>query len=511
MKTALIILDGMGLSTSPIGNAVTPAFMPFIFRTMSHYGAAQLEASGEAVGLRKGVVGNSEVGHLTIGAGRTVTSTLCRTDRAYEDGSWRTHPLWKQIVRGERLHVVGLLSDAGVHAHLDTIWRCAELAVTNGVASVVVHLLLDGVDSPAGSATQLFAQLEGKLGEIPNTSFGMVMGRKWFCDRGASSAPANFFADSLSGLDSLPHLGPGILASLEHEHDFAPHVHSRVPGIRPGEAILLTSHRADRALHAARVLTGRYRVYSLIPLGEAVPEHLAFFPFDRLTSGIATEVAAAGLKTTRIAESCKFPHVTSFFDGLNDNFVARRFCVPSPKEDELQHRPEMEIGKIVATVIAEMEQSDSDLLIVNIANLDQIGHLGRLDLARLAAEYVDSAARDISQAASRTGWTTIFLSDHGNADQVETADGRPYGSHTDRPVPLTIIPHSGLNYVWLQRSGTLANVAATVLASVGLVPPAAMDAPLLSFTAVDGAQIGVQPRQLMATLGASNVQLGRPS
>lgn len=507
MKTVLIILDGMGLSANPIGNAVTPASMPFIFRTMSRYGAARLEASGEAVGLRKGVVGNSEVGHLTIGAGRATISTLCRTDLAYEDGSWVAHPLWKQIAEGERLHVVGLLSDAGVHSHLDTIWRCAELAVANGVPSVAVHLLLDGVDSPAGSAADLLGQLESKLVRIPNTSLGMVMGRKWFCDRGGSSAPAYFFADSLSGLDSLPDFEPEDLMSVEHEHDFAPHAHSRMSGIRPGESVLLTSHRADRAVQAARVLTERYRVYSLIPLDDAVPEDFAFFPFDRLTSGIATELAAAGLKTTRIAESCKFPHVTSFFDGLNDDVDARRFSIPSPKEDELQYRPEMAIGQIVATVIAEMQQADSDLLIVNIANLDQIGHLGRLDLAKMAAKHVDAAAQEISEAASRMGWTTIFLSDHGNADQVETADGRPFGSHTDRPVPLTIIPNSRLNYVWRQRSGTLSNVAATVLASMGLEPPATMDAPLLSFTTVEDANIS----HISATLPISRPSHDQPN
>lgn len=504
MKTVLIILDGMGLSGDPTGNAVTPASMPFLFATMRRFGYARLEASGDAVGLRKGVAGNSETGHLTIGAGRTVTTSLCRIDAAYEDGSWRTHPLWKTILRGERLHIIGLLSDAGVHAHLDNIWRCAQLAVANGAPRVIVHPLLDGVDSPSGSAPGLLAELEAKLASISRTELGMIMGRKWFCERGASSGPARFLADSLAGLDALPRFDRQSLSSVAHEHDFAPHGNSQVPGVQPGEAILLTSHRADRAIQAARVLKERYHVYSLIPLGAPLPEADAFFPAERLSSGVALELAAAGLTTSRIAEACKFPHVTSFFDGLNE-IESRRFSIPTPSQDELPNCPEMAVDEVVATTVAEIMTGGSDLLIVNIANLDQIGHLGRLDLAIMAARHTDMAAQAISEAASRGGWNTILLSDHGNADQVETADGRPFGSHTLRPVPLTLIPGNGQRHFWHRKAGTLANVGATILASLGLRPPASMQESLLSFSVA--ARLG-HSRHAATVAGASSISLG---
>jgi 2,3-bisphosphoglycerate-independent phosphoglycerate mutase len=504
MKTALIILDGMGLSGDPTGNAVTPASMPFLFAAMRRFGYARLEASGDAVGLRKGVVGNSETGHLTIGAGHTVTSTLCRTDTAYADGSWRAHPLWKTILRGERLHIVGLLSDAGVHAHLDNLWRCAQLAVANGAPHVVIHPLLDGVDSPSGSAPHLLAELEAKLASIPRTRLGMIMGRKWFCERSASSAPARFLADSLAGIDALPCFDRQSLDSMAHEHDFAPHGYPQMAGVQPDEAILLTSHRADRAIQAARILKERYRVYSLIPLGAPLSEADAFFPAERLSSGVALELAAAGLTTSRIAEACKFPHVTSFFDGLNE-IESRRFSIPTPSQDELPNCPEMAINEVVATTVTEIMAGSSDLLIVNIANLDQIGHLGRLDLAIMAARHTDRAAQTISDAAGRMGWNTILLSDHGNADQVETADGRPFGSHTLRPVPLTLIPLDGQRHFWSRKAGTLANVGATVLASLGLRPPASMRESLLSFSA---ATRPGHSRHAASVAGASSMSLG---
>lgn len=503
MKTALLILDGMGLSGDPTGNAVTPASMPFLFATMRRFGYARLEASGDAVGLRKGVAGNSETGHLTIGAGHTVTSTLCRADTAYEDGSWRNHPLWRAILRGGRVHIIGLLSDAGVHAHLDNLWRCAQLAVANGAPQVVIHPLLDGVDSPAGSAPRLLAELEAKLASIPRTELGMIMGRKWFCERGASPGPARFLAASLAGLDALPRFDRQSLASVAHEHDFAPHKYAQMPGAQFGEAILLTSHRADRAIQAAQVLKERYRVYSLIPLGAILPEADAFLPAERLSSGVALELAAAGLTSSRIAESCKFPHVTSFFDGLNE-VESRRFCIPTPSQDELPDCPEMSVDKVVAATVAEIAAGSSDLLVINIANLDQIGHLGRLDLAVMAARHTDVAAQRISETAGRRGWNTLILSDHGNADQVETADGRPFGSHTMRPVPLTLIPADGQRHFWRRKTGSLANVGATILASLGLRPPASMRESLLSFPV---AALHGHSGQASAAFGASSVSL----
>ncbi len=481
MKTALVILDGMGLADDPVGNAVTPHSMPFIFAMMAQHGYARLAASGEAVGLRENIVGNSEVGHLTIGAGTVVPSTLNRMDQAYNDGSWKRSPLWRDLVSGQRCHIVGLLSDAGVHGHFDTLWRSAELAVGNGCPQVVVHPVLDGVDSLAGSAPELLRFLMKKLSVIPNTGIGMVVGRKWFCDRSGSTTPAERFVDAFSNVHELPNFNPDDLNSLENERDFPPHGTHDVTGACAGEPVLLSSHRGDRAIQVARVMSRSFRVFAPIALADAVARERAFFPAIPLEQGLAIELAKAGMKTTRIAEQCKFAHVTSFFDGLNEGIESQSFSIPTPAEADLPDQPEMAVDALVDTVIHEIEVGSSDLLVVNIANLDQIGHLGRLDLAMIAARKVDRAAVRLCDAARANDWTTLFVADHGNADRVETLNGQPYGSHTDRPVPLIAIPSPRLQISWRKKQGSLANVASTVLASLKLNPPTFMHPSLLDF------------------------------
>ena len=481
VKTALVILDGMGLADDPVGNAVTPNSMPFIFAMMAQHGYARLAASGEAVGLRKNIVGNSEVGHLTIGAGTVVPSTLSRMDQAYDDSSWKRNPLWRDLVSGQRCHIVGLLSDAGVHGHLDTLWRSAELAIANGCPRVVVHPVLDGVDSLARSAPGLLRFLMKKLSAIPNTGIGMVVGRKWFCDRSGSITPAERFVDAFSAVHELPGFSPDDLDSLENERDFLPHGTPDVIGACAGEPVLLSSHRGDRAVQVARVMSRKFRVFAPIVLDDAVGRERAFFPSIPLERGLALELANAGMKTTRIAEQCKFPHVTSFFDGLNDDIESQNLSIPTPAEADLPDHPEMAVEALVDTVVHEIEAGSSDLLVVNIANLDQIGHLGRLDLAMIAARKVDTAARRLSDAARANGWTTLFVADHGNADRVETPNGQPYGSHTDRPVPLIAIPSPKMPLTWRKKEGSLANVASTVLASLKLNPPTFMHPSLLDF------------------------------
>lgn len=475
----------MGLADGVTGNAVTSTSMPFLFAMMAKYGYARLAASGEAVGLRENIVGNSEVGHLTIGAGTVVLSTLCRLDRAYDDGSWQCNPLWRDMLTGKRCHIVGLLSDAGVHALLDTLWRSAELAIANGCPQVVVHPVLDGIDSPARSAPELLRVLMGNLARIPNVSIGMISGRRWFCDRSGSIALAEGFVDAFCATDKLPCFDPDILNTLENECDFPPHGIPQATGARAGEVVLLTSHRADRAIQIARVLGRTFRVYAPIVLAEAVPRARAFFPPEPLENGLARELLSAGMKTTRIAEECKFPHVTSFFDGLNQDIASHSLSIPTPAEADLPNRPEMAVDAVVKASVQEIESGSSSLLVVNIANLDQIGHLGRLDLAIIAARKVDAAAQRLCEVARTRGWTTLFVSDHGNADRVETLDGRPFGSHTDRPVPLIAIPGPRVRGIWRRQEGSLANVASTVLASLGLTPPSFMHPPLLDFQPYD--------------------------
>lgn len=471
----------MGLSHDLTGNAVTPSTMPFIFNMMARHGFARLSASGKAVGLREGMVGNSEVGHLTIGAGTVVPSSLGRLDAAYRDGSWLHHHLWPEIVSAERCHIVGLLSDAGVHGHWDNLWRSAELASRNGCPEVVVHPVLDGVDSPARSASMLLERLTHRLASLPRVHLGMICGRRWFSDRSSSSNLAEAFTSAFMSLEELPPFAPDGLSDVENESDFPAH---RMPGslaALPSQPVILTSHRSDRAIQVAKVLSHTYRVYAPIALSGVIPKERAFFPAEPLKQGVAQELARLGLKTTRIAEECKFPHVTTFFNGLNEDVPARHVSIPTFAEIDLPRHPEMAVKKVMKACVEEIEAGSSDLVVVNMANLDQIGHLGRLDLASKAARKVDAAAQHLCERAYKRGWNTLFVSDHGNADCVETADGQPFGSHTDRPVPMIVGPAPGTRGIWIKRDGSLANIAATVMTSLGLRLPAYMAPPLIEF------------------------------
>src|SRR4051812_40381778 len=204
VRVVLLILDGAGLADANAGNAVTEQTMPTLFRAMGDYGFARLEASGPAVGLDKGEVGNSEVGHLTIGAGYVVPSTLSRIDAAYRDGTWESRALWTKLGRGKPLHIVGLLSDAGVHGHWRSLLQAATLAAKSGAPEIVVHAVLDGVDSQAGTAPMLLDSLRSGLASIPQARLGVVIGRKWFCDRSGNLELTRVFIDAVSGAAPLP-------------------------------------------------------------------------------------------------------------------------------------------------------------------------------------------------------------------------------------------------------------------------------------------------------------------
>jgi 2,3-bisphosphoglycerate-independent phosphoglycerate mutase len=478
MQTVLIIVDGAGLADPDHpGNAVTSTTLPTWFGAMDAHGYATLEASGPAVGLDETQTGNSEVGHLTIGAGFVVPSTLARIDAAYNDGSWAADPLWERVVRSPRLHVVGLLSDAGTHGHWANLGRAAKLARVAGVAEVIVHPVLDGVDSQAGSAPQLLKQLSSAIADTAGIRLGLVMGRATFCDRSGNLDISCKYRDALTGGHDLPSFTQVALAShltAVGESSFPGHRHAPADLPVAGEPVLLTQNRADRARQVAKVIGECNPVYSLVELGDAVPVSQVFFPIRPLSRGLPFELKSHGLNSVRIAETCKFPHVTFFLNGLNDGLEGQMICVPSVPEAEIARHPEMSAAAIADAVIDSLGCGDASLIVVNIANLDQVGHLGNYPLAIAAAKHVEAALQRIRAAAAAAGATVIMTSDHGNADRVVDDAGRPFGSHTERPVPFTVLPPPGRQVVWQHRTGSIAQIAPTVLATLGLTPPAYM-------------------------------------
>lgn len=482
-RVALIVIDGAGLAPAGPGNGVRPDALPTLFRAIERAGHAALAASGPAVGIEEGQVGNSEVGHLTIGLGRTAPSALARVDAAFRDGSWAASPLWPAITEAGTLHVVGLASDAGVHGHLRSIVQAAAVARGAGVPEVVVHAVLDGTDSVAGSAPGLLARLRGDLAAIGGVRLGVVMGRKWFCDRSGDLSVTRVFADAVSGDPAaLPGFSDAALeahlASHASEADFPAHLAEGGTTIAAGEPVIHASHRADRAIQAARVLGERGPVHALVTLGDAVPAARTYFPTRPHDGGLAVVLRDHGIASTRIAESCKFPHVTFFLNGFNGEMGERRVEIPSPK-DSLEERPEMAAEAVTDAICAAFADPEERVVVANIANLDQVGHLGRIDLIERAAAAVESALARIAAAAHRHGWTVLLTADHGNADCVVDSDGRPFGSHTAADVPFTAIPAPGTALTWRAGRGTLAEVAPSLLAILGIAPPGDMAAPIL--------------------------------
>lgn len=482
MKAVLLILDGAGLAAADRGNAITPATMPYLFGLMSEHGHAVLESSGPAVGLEDGAVGNSEVGHLTIGAGRTVPSMLTRIGTAFADGEWESHSLWCEISDYPRLHVIGLLSDAGVHGHWRTMLQAAEIAARRGVRGIVLHPVLDGVDSAQGTAPAMLEQLIDAAGRVPGVKIGVIQGRRFFCDRSGDLKITRRFVQALADGHRLPEFRLTDIAAHypESEADFPARLHAGGDGVAPGEPVLLTSHRSDRAVQAARVLAETQPVYSVVEHADVVAVDRAFFPSRPLETGLAFEFRRRGIRSLRIAEQCKFPHVTYFFNGFNPHLEGREICVPSLPDKLLKDHPEMSLPEITSALVSALATAEEQVVIANFANLDQIGHLGSYDLAVQAARNVDQALRTVHDAARRQGWTVIITSDHGNADLMNDADGNPIGSHSARPVPLAIAPAGPGRFGWSSRHGTLANVAASLLTVLGTEVPSWMAPSMLT-------------------------------
>jgi 2,3-bisphosphoglycerate-independent phosphoglycerate mutase len=483
-RALLLVLDGCGWRAEPHGNAVTARTLPTLFARIAETGVAVLEASGEAVGLERGQVGNSEAGHLTIGAGRVIPSMTRRLLEAHASGSWARDPAWDAVRSAGCLHLVGLVSDAGVHGLARTLWHAAAAAAKAGVPEIFVHPVLDGVDSLAGTAPALLAELRAELARFPGVRLGVVQGRKRFCDRSGDPAVSRPCFDALTGAAALPEFTDAALAAhlaSAGEASFPPH---RFPGgrtLRAGEPVLHTSHRADRARQIAQLLAATQPLYALVEMGKGVPVRHVFFPTKPLERGLPFELKRHGLASARIAEKCKFPHVTFFLNGFDAAAEGQGICLDSIPEAEIPSKPEMSAAAVTDEILAALADPARRVVIANLANLDQVGHLGNVALAERAAAEVERCLVRIVAAARRHGWTLLVTGDHGNADTLIGSDGGPFGSHSMSPVPLVVAPAPGLAARWEAHTGSLANVAATLLDALGLARPEWMEPALVRF------------------------------
>jgi 2,3-bisphosphoglycerate-independent phosphoglycerate mutase len=482
-RALLLILDGAGFRTDRQGNAVTQDTLPVMFDVMREQGFAVLQAAGTAVGLEEGQVGNSEAGHLTIGAGEVEPSMARKLALVAADGSWQADPHWQRLAARGPLHIVGLLSDAGVHALARTIHHAAAIAGAHGIADIVVHPVLDGVDSRAGTAPALLEQLQAVVQDIAGCRLGVIQGRKHVCDRSGDLDFSRVAADALCGRGAaLPPFHPeelqAHLANGTSESSFKAHLFPGGRTVLAGESVLLTSHRADRARQIARVLAESQPLTTLLDLGSEIPAEHVFFPIRPRRRGLPFELQRAGIPSLRIAEKCKFPHVTHFFNGFDAGTEGEGVCIHSIPEDQIRSNPRMSADEITAGIVRAMQAPSRRAIVANLANLDQVGHLGDLELAQSAAQVVDSCLVRIFRAAQDHGYSVLVTADHGNAEVMADEHDRPFGSHTAHPVPLVALPAKGLQLQWRGQEGSLANVAATFLDALGHTNPDWMQDPL---------------------------------
>jgi 2,3-bisphosphoglycerate-independent phosphoglycerate mutase len=501
---ALIILDGWGLTDELRGNAIAAAKKPVVDELWATRPRARLHAAGEAVGLGAGQMGNSNVGHLNLGAGRIVYQDLMRINGSIDRGEFLENPVLAGAARhaasgGGALHLLGLVSDGGVHSAMGHIHALLELSRRAG-ARTFVHPFLDGRDVPPQSAAGYLEDLEAHLGAGGGAArIATVTGRYWAMDRDqrwdrtekayrAMVAGEGFLAPSaLAAVDAA-------YARGETDEFVAPTViagpgGAPVGSIAPGDAVIFFNFRADRGRQMSRAFTdpafGAFsRPGGLLPLYFcSMTEYDAHFTFPHafapqyLRDTLGEVVARAGRRQLRLAETEKYAHVTFFFSGGREEpFPGEdRRLIPSPKVATYDKKPEMSAFEVAAAAVEDIAGGGHDLMVVNFANPDMVGHTGVMDAAVRAIEAVDRCLGQVVAALRRRGGLALVVGDHGNAEMmVEPGTGKPHTAHTTGDVPCILAGDGGRRAARL-RDGILADVAPTILDIMGLDQPAAMD------------------------------------
>lgn len=498
-----MILDGWGIAKNKAVSAVDQASTPFIDGLYRQYPHSRLQASGLAVGLPDGQMGNSEVGHMNIGAGRVVYQDLVRINKALQDGELKeNHVLAEALdyaIKNHRsVHFMGLLSDGGVHAHIDHLKGLIAIARDRGVENLFVHAFLDGRDtdpkSGLGFLQTLLDHLKttgGKLASIIGRYYAMDRDKRWERVKLAYDLLVNGAGEKTT--DPLE----AVRRSYENKvtDEFIRPIVVTAPGGKPvatiqeGDVVLCFNFRTDRGREITQVLTQsdfpefgmkRLNLYyvTLTSYDESFTGVRPVFEKDNLENTLGEVVAHAGKKQIRIAETEKYPHVTFFFSGGRETVFEgeRRILCPSPKVATYDLQPEMSAQDIRDKIIPELEAESADFICLNFANPDMVGHTGVFAAAVKAVETVDGCAQKVTEAALKHGYATIIIADHGNADMMINEDGTPNTAHTTNLVPCILVDSS---YKGKLKDGKLGDLAPTILKLMGLTPPKQMTGDVL--------------------------------
>lgn len=494
----LMILDGWGINPDRANNAVMLADSPNLNRLLAQYPHTMIRTSGMAVGLPDGQMGNSEVGHLNLGAGRIVYQDLTRITKSIEDGDFfRNQPLLDSIAKakaaGGRLHLIGLLSDGGVHSHISHLYALLRLAKERGMQELYIHCLLDGRDTPPQSAAGYLEQLEqeiarigsGKVATIAGRFYGMDRDNRW--ERVEQAYNAMVHGEGVSAESSAAAIAASYAAGVNDEF-VLPAVIAPEGVIRDGDAVIFFNFRSDRAREITRALAfeqfdnfsrrGHPQLSSFVCMTEydATFGLPIAFPQEGLSNILGGILADAGLRQLRIAETEKYAHVTFFFNGgVETPFSAEdRVLIPSPKDvATYDQKPEMSADLVTDELLKRLDQDLYDVVILNFANCDMVGHTGILPAAIKAVEAVDRCVGRVVDKVLSLGGTALITADHGNAEQMLDENGEPHTAHTCNPVWLILVDQQRKG-VTLRGDGCLADIAPTMLQLLGIRKPAEM-------------------------------------
>lgn len=497
-KVILIIMDGWGIATDKSVSAIDKANTPFVDSLYGQYPNSTLEASGLAVGLPEGQMGNSEVGHMNIGAGRVVYQDLVKINNAVADGSLAKE---KELVAAfdyakanrKNIHFIGLVSDGGVHSHIQHLKGLLTAAQENSCENVYVHAFTDGRDCDPKSGKGFIEELEAHM-KVTTGKIASIVGRYYAMDRDKRWERVKLAYDALvhaKGEEEAEELVPAVQASYNAgvtDEFIKPIIHTEggrpVAKIEEGDVVMCFNFRTDRGREITQVLTQadfpdhamkKMDLYYLTMTNydDSFSGVKVVFDKDNLQKTLGEVLEAHGKKQIRIAETEKYPHVTFFFSGGRETEFEgeKRIMCPSPKVATYDLQPEMSAHDIKNAIIPELEKEEVDFVCLNFANPDMVGHTGVFEAAVKACETVDVCAKAVVETALAHGYTSILIADHGNSDIMINPDGTPNTAHTTNLVPFIIVDKEFKGEL---KPGKLGDLAPTILKLMGIRKPAEM-------------------------------------
>ena len=504
---AIIIMDGYGLAPSGAGNAITIDGSKNVNELIKNYPSATLGASGLSVGLPQGQMGNSEVGHLNMGAGRIVYQDLTKITKAIEDGDFFENPALLKAVEnakqnGKKLHLYGLLSNGGVHSHLTHVFALLKLAKKAGLEEVFVHCFMDGRDVSPTSGAGFIRDLQAEMKEVGIGKVASLCGRYYAMDRDNNWDRVEKAYDMLTLGEGEKTDDPAATVEKSYENgvtdEFLKPIKVYENGkpvglLEEGDSVICFNFRPDRAREITRAVS--QKVFT-VPKGNAFnrktgwlhPVYVCFtvydaafddvdiaFPKTVLNNTLGEYLAKLGKKQLRIAETEKYAHVTFFFNGgveaPNEGEV--RDLIPSPKVATYDLQPEMSAFEVTDKVLEELESGEFDVMILNFANCDMVGHTGVIPAAVKAVHTVDECVKKVVDKILSMGGAALLTADHGNADKLLSEDGSPFTAHTTNPVPVVLVSEK-YKKASLRKDGILADLAPTLLTVMGVPVPKEM-------------------------------------